>query len=182
MLKEIYTLIKNELSAITEIKRVDWDLGQYAQEGADYIPITPEIFIAFLDIQWQTLPGNIQKGVLTFDVTQVSETVYADDRDMLDIDNINHLNIEAKSYKALMNKRYLLSDIPEHQALADTDDDRIMIESIVRVGSIPHNTINNLILTTQQFQCTVFDYYANPASRQVLVQLGYDVQIQNPIQ
>lgn len=182
MLKEVYLLLKQQLSAISSLKNIDWFLDQYAQLGEDYVPASPEVFIEFTPITWSTLPGSIQRAELIFNVHLISDTAYGDERDMTDTSYIDHLNIEQNIFKALMNKRMLLSDLPGNAALLGTNNDRVMIESIIRMESIPHSGINNIISTIQTFKATIFDYTANPDTFQVIANINVDTSIQNPIQ
>lgn len=161
MLREIYLTLKSHLSdTVEELKLIDWDLGQYDQQGNDHVRSTPGAYIRFNQVDWATYNRNIQRGLLAFDVTLVNQSAYGDDKDMTDVTYINHLAIERAIYVALQNNRFAMNNIPEWP---DEDDENILIETIERTGQTPHSDIDNLIVTTQQFRATVFDYSAHPA-------------------
>jgi hypothetical protein len=180
MLREIYLLLKNHLSAtVTALKYIDWDLGQYNQAGEDYVLTTPSAYISFAPITWNTRPGQSQQAILNFTITLVSDTVYGTEQDMTDQDFIDHLGIEGEMHAAFAAKRFLLSELQEFAALAGTDNDRVMIETISRTSSDPHSELSNLIVTSQTFQTNIHDYGAVKSFQTVLAQLRCDITVNN---
>lgn len=162
MLREIYLTLEKHLSdSITSLKLVDWDLQQYAQDSEDAVRTTPAAYIAFQDIDFMTLNRYVQRGVLQFDVTLVSQTAYGDKNDMTDVTYINHLAIEQSIYTALQGRRYYLSNVPGI-TLLDDDDNPVIIETIERTQRTHHNELSSLVITSQRFRATVFDYSAHP--------------------
>lgn len=182
MLKYNYTALKSHLSSIQAIKHIDWFLDQYAQVGEDHIHTTPEVLIEFAPINWTTLPSGVQRGVLTFITHTVSDSAYGDERDMTDTLYINHLDIDQKIFQKLMNKRFMFSDVPGNEALAGTDNDYVLMESIVRIESIPHTALSNLVSTLQTFQCTIYDYSAVPSMQEVLATLQCNISLTSTIE
>lgn len=174
---EHYTGIKQLVEDIPGINHTDLDLKQYLQNGDDAILTTPAIYISLGDVDWNTLPGKIQRGVMPFTITLVNETMYGDDQDITNTEHINHFAIESLIYQALMNKRVLLSDIPTYQALEGTKNDVVIMESIVRKSTNTHKNINNLIVTTTPFTATVFDYKAADIWQTILAVLNLDISI-----
>jgi len=166
MLKQIYQCLKNHLQTeVTELKLVDWYLGQFAQLGDDAVRATPAAYIRFTPLEWMHLKGphNVQRAVMELEIHLVSDTAYGDDRDMTDTTYIDHLGIETKIYKAMQNKRFMLSDTPGYEAMAGTANDLVLIESMVRNLTVPHDGMDNLIITVLVFQSNIFDYSASPA-------------------
>lgn len=181
MLKQIYQVLKAHLETqVTELKLVDWYLGQFAQQGEDAVRITPAAYIRFTPLEWQHLKGphNVQRAVMELEIHLVSDTAYGDGRDMTDETYIDHLGIEAKIYRALQGKRAMLSAAPGYEELADTPGDRILIESLVRTMTEPHDQLDNLIVTVLVFQGNIFDYSASPGfelAEDVELDLGIDL-------
>jgi hypothetical protein len=166
-------------STVTELKHIDWHLGQLDQIGEDAVRITPSCYLRFTPLEWMHLKGprNVQRAVMELEVHLVSNTAYGDGRDMTDTTYIDHLAIESKVYVALQNKRFMLSDAPGYEELADTAADRVLIESMVRTMTEPHDTLSNLIVTTLIFQANIFDYSAEPETLAAQAALGLDVII-----
>lgn len=168
MLRETYMLLKQRLSTeVTALKHVDWNLGQLNMDAEDPVPITPSAYIGFSPISWDTYrSAHIQRGLLEFSVTLVSDTAYGDDRDMTDTQYINHLTIEASIYKALAGWRANLSYLPEFDDLPNAV---WILETITRTQSIPHNILSMRVQTTQVFTSMMTDYYALPEFQTAII-------------
>lgn len=181
MLKQIYQVLKAHLETqVTELKHVDWYLNQFAQVGEDAVRITPAAYIRFTPLEWQHLKGpqNVQRAVMELELHLVSDTAYGDGRDMTDATYIDHLGIEAKVYRALQGKRWMLSTSPGYEDLEGTDADRVLIETLVRTMTEPHDELDNLIVTVLVFQGNIFDYSAAPdfeLAEDVELDLGIDL-------
>lgn len=179
MLNLVYSALKKRLTADTAPAYLDWYYGQYdeaeMQDGGELLWTTPAQFVEFLPIEWETRPGNIQAANLRFHVHLVNESYEQDDKRILDA-ALNHLGQESNVFKSLMNFRCLLSYVPGFEALADTDQDRVLIESIVRESTDPDHTMRRQLVSVQRFACRIFDYSATPNWATVLAQLALDVQ------
>lgn len=178
MIEIIYKIIKSALVAfIPDAKLIDIDLAQYQQKREDAVRATPAIYIKLNDPIWRALPGGVQKSTLVFSIAVVTMTAYGDERDITDHTNINHLKYHDDVYKCLLNKRYLLSFLPEYITLAGTANDRQMVETITRTGSKFPVSLNNLIISSQIFEAVVYDYSAQPQLTAVLAQLDLHVHL-----
>lgn len=177
MRKEYYTALKAHLGTITPVQLIDYDLQQYRQQGDDVVRATPALYIGFKDIDWSQLPNDVQSSVIDFTVTLVSSTRYGDDRDITDTTYIDHLTIENAVYKHLQNLRIILHHLPAFVAVKDTDDDLVLMESIVRVGTSTHQYMDNLMITTATFRSKVYDYSATPQWQTILATLELDIQL-----
>jgi len=177
MNREIYLALEDHLSdAVTALKLVDYDLGQYNQDGEDAVRTTPAAYIRFVQVDWSTLNRYIQRGVMEFDVSLVSQSAYGDKNDITDVTFINHLAIESAIYVAFQGRRFLLSDVPGI-TLGDEDDDPVLVETIERISTTPHGEQDALIVTSQRFRATVFDYSAHPDYERVTAALGLTVSL-----
>lgn len=178
MIEIIYKIIKQALAAyLPDAKLIDLDLAQYDQRRDDAVRTTPAIYIKLSDPVWKQLPGGVQKSVMTIMLTVVSHTAYGDERDITDKDNIDHLRFHDGVYKCLLNKRFLLSYLPEYVSVAGTTNDRQMIETITRISSKHPVAMNNLIITSQVFEAVVYDYSAQVQLIAVLAQLELHVHL-----
>lgn len=181
MLKQIYQVLKGHLETeVTDLKHVDWYLNQFAQLGEDAVRITPAAYLRFMPLEWQHLKGpqNVQRAVMELEVHLVSDTAYGDGRDMTDATYIDHLGVEAKVYRALQSKRWMLSAAPGYEELEGTSGDRVLIETLVRTMTEPHDELDNLIVTVLVFQGNIFDYAAEPdfeLAEDVVLDLGIDL-------
>lgn len=178
MIREIYMILHDTLSQhIDELILIDLDLQQYLQERSDAVRITPAAYIRFHPVEWETIPEQVQRAVLSFDVTLISSTMYGDDRDITDNTIIDHLAIENKIYTTLMNRRWMLSDHPDYASLKDTENDMVLMETIVRKKTGMHQSIDRLMHTSQNFQAVIFDYSAAPVWIKVMAQLELHAQL-----
>jgi len=178
MIREIYMVLQKKLTDdIDELVLVDLDLNQYNQQGDDFVRATPSAYIKFHPINWETIPEQIQKAQLNFDIVLISSTMYGDDRDITDKLHIDHLTIENKIYTTLMNRRWMLSDHPDYAALKDTELDMVLLETIVRKSTSTHSAIDRIMHTAQNFRANIFDYSAAPVWRKVLAQLELHAEL-----
>lgn len=193
MLREIYLALKGRLSHdVAELRQVDWYLDQFDQYDPEEVVLgTPVALIEFHPIHWTTLSQNVQKAILTFSVHLATSTAYGDDMDMLDLTYIDHLSIESKIFVALMNTRFTMPDIqtflnqqglvwttPDGQPWTATSKD-IILESIVRIDTVPHRQQSPIIVTEQVFQATIFDYSATPKYKALHLSLNLQVNIKS---
>jgi hypothetical protein len=177
MNREIFMTLEDHLNdAVAALKLVEYDLEQYLQEGEDAVRITPAAYLRFVDVQWMTLNRYVQRGVMEFDVTLVSQSAYGDKNDIMDVQYINHLAIQRDIYKALQGRRFYLSDVPNID-LDENDDNPVLVETIMRTGTTPHNTQDALVITSQRFRATVFDYSAHPDYERVTAGLDLTAEI-----
>lgn len=177
MRKEYYTGLRTHLSNLSSIEIIDYDLQQYSQSGDDVVRITPALYIGFPSINWTQLTQGVQTATIDFSTTLVSSPRYGDDRDILDTEHINHLDIENHVYQALQEHRLVLSDLQGFDSVKDTDNDFVLMESIVRAGTSTHQQINNLMITKTTYRSQVFDYTAMTQYQKLLVQLGLDIKM-----
>lgn len=178
MLREIYIALKQRLQEITELKEVNWFYGQYYQEDqSQSLWTTPSLFIEFLPIQWQVVGNKVQRANLKFILHLVNESHYDNDERILSAVP-NHFGLESKVYLKMMGFRDLLSNIPGYENLTDTEDDRILMESIVRTDTIVDHSLSNLLISLQQFSCTIHDYSAHPSYQNVLIHYDLDTTLE----
>ncbi len=148
MIRDAYIALRDDLREIPEIKLVDWYLEQDFQNREQAVHITPALYISIKDIDWQSHFHHVQRGVMRFELRLITETKHGDENDMLDMTYIGHLNIEQLVYIRMQGA--------EFQDLSGNT----IINSIHRVRQQTHQTINNLVRTSQIFEATVYDYAA----------------------
>jgi hypothetical protein len=163
MLSLVYQALKKRLSEVTTPDYVDWYMGQYleadAEDGGQLLWGTPAQFIEFLPVQWQTLGNNVQAANTKFNIHLVNDCYHDDDKRITDA-ALGHLVQEAAVYAALQNWRCLMSYVPGLEALADTPNDRVLIESITRESTDPDHNMGRQIVSVQGFACRIYDYGA----------------------
>lgn len=178
MKREYFTLLQGHLNdSVNALQLVDADLGQYKQTDDDHVLVSPSAYLLIRDIPWNSLGNKVQRAVMTFDVTLVVQTAYGDIRDHTDTTYIDYLGIQSSIYQALKHERFYLHDIAGMESLEDTDSDAVLIESIERVDTFTHKNQSNLIVSSERFECVVFDYSATPAYQEILAELEMDIKI-----
>lgn len=176
----VYSALKAHLTTAMPTAYVDWYFGQYIESemegGGELLYTTPAIFVEFAPIEWVTLPGSIQRTVLRFSVHLVNESMYATDKRFVGDPALDHLGQESQVFRALMNRRFMLSDVPSFAALAGTENDRVLVESIVRKSSESDHVMHRQLVSIQSFEATVYDYSAQPTWATVLAALQLEIQ------
>ncbi len=178
MLNLAYAALKSRLQQECAPQYIDWYMGQYLEEeaadGGQVLWATPAMFIEFLPVQWQTLTGNIQVTDLAFNVHLVNDSVFDTDERILD-STLNHLGQEGAIFRALMNWRAMLHDVPGMDTLEDTSADRVLLESVVRNSTEPDHNLRRQLVSVQQFTARLYDYTATKQWVQVLTDLDLEV-------
>lgn len=175
MLANIYTILKHKLrfphwrtdeQNETQYIRVDWYLGQDQEDGE--VLGTPVAYIEFLPTEFTQLPNGIQHGNLSFNIILFTETVFGDERDMIN-NTIGHQAFETGIFKALQNERTIIDVDAELQV--------VFHENIVRRTLVPHTRMGKLVKSVQQFTCVAYDFEANPQMVKILLTLDLDAQL-----
>jgi hypothetical protein len=175
MLANIYTILKHKLryphyrtpeQNETQYIRVDWYLGQDQEDGE--VLGTPVAYIEFLPTEFIQLPNGIQHGPISFNVILFTETVFGDERDMIN-ETIGHQALETGIFKALQNQRTIID--------VDAETQVVFHEDIVRKSLAPHTKMGKLVKSVQQFTCTAYDFAANPQMVKILLTLDIDAQL-----
>lgn len=178
MLNLLYPALKKRLNNYVMPKYTDWYMGQYledeAEEGGNLLWDTPAVFVETAPVQWQTMGGNIQSANLQFAVHLVTDALFDDDKRITD-PVLQHFLLDSKVYKGLQNWRCMLSYVPGLEALAGTDGDRVLIESVVRTDSEPDHTLRRQMVAINRFSCRIYDYTAAKEWETVMAQLELSI-------
>lgn len=178
MLNLVYSALKKRVNDQVTPKYTDWYMGQYLEpdeeNGGQLLWNTPAVFIEFVPLQWDTLGNSVQASNTAFNLHLVNDSLYDDDKRVTD-PVLNHFGLETLVFKAMMNWRCMLSYVPGFEALADTDNDRVLIESIVRVSTDTDHGANRQLVSLQQFSCRIYDYSATKQWATVLAALELEV-------
>ncbi|RMF46264.1 MAG: hypothetical protein D6751_05470 [Deltaproteobacteria bacterium] len=172
---QYFKALERRLGEIATVKQIDWYFGQIEDpDGNQLVRDTPALYIEFRPAEWRTWPGNIQSAMLEFDVHVVTECHYDDHRRFTD-DTTGHLALVGDVYKQLMNWRCLLSYVPGLEALAGTESDMVLMESVVRTAQSSDHQLSPFLFTTLSWVSHVFDYSAVPQLQEVLASLELDI-------
>lgn len=174
MLREIYLLLKQHLTANVErLEHVDYYLNQFTQVQEDAVYIVPGCYIRFLPLTWRSMGDGIQRADQDlFEIHVISETAYGDERDITDIQYIDHLGLERDIYVALHRRSFNLNQLP------GVETDCLLLQNLERTRSQPHEELNNLITTVLTFKGTAYDVSAAPSMQQVLAEICVEVDIE----
>lgn len=159
---------------INGFEDVDWFLEQYEIPDDVLVYTTPIAYIEFSNLQWETLPREVQEATLQFSVHTVTDTLRDDDGRILSPVS-NNLNLAEEVFKKLMNDRGMLSDLPSFQNLAGTGNDLVLFNSINRIGQRFDHRLSNYLVTIQTFETRIFDYSATPDFQQIMATLNLSV-------
>lgn len=160
MIKEHYSAIKRRLTTqVPALKIVDWFMQQYTEkEGEPWLWQTPAAFIEFQELEWETLRGGLQRAEMNFAIHLVTESFGDSDAKLYDAYAVDHFALAATIHQKMMNFRALLSYLPEYAALANTVNDAVLIESLVRDSTIPIHQMSNLMVSVHVYKGMVYDY------------------------
>jgi hypothetical protein len=176
MIKEHYQALKQRLFEIPDVKIIDWYMGQdESLEGNNLVWGTPAIYIEFDPIQWQTLGNGIQRGTMTFNIRLVTDSLHDSDQKLFDTFAIDHFAFTQSLFTQMMNWRCNASYLPQFGQLLGTNEDVVLMESVVRLNTTPIHEVSDLLRTVQTFTCVVYDYSAVKQWQTIVANIQYDV-------
>lgn len=159
MIKQTFQILQQTLSAATGAAEVDYYLGQYQPGEGDVWHVEKGVYIEFADMPTEQLGGNAQQIVARIRIHCASSCLYDDGQRITDA-TVNHLGFVEDAYKALNGKDFYLSLLPAYAALAGTNDDRIVINTMSRTAIVNDHALRSVLATVQEFSCTIYDYSA----------------------
>lgn len=173
MLRLIYLAIKSCLElGVPELEHIDYNLNQFLQVGEDHILVTAGAYIRFEPVRFKTVSAGVQRvDEFTFSVHLINETVFGDERDLIDTEYINQAATEEAVYKTLHGKTLMLSHVPGYEQLAGTEQDQVLLNSIERVRLDPHRELSGIVETVITFSGIAYDLTARKEFQTVLAQI-----------
>lgn len=178
MLNLVYQALKKRINEKVSPKYTDWYMGQYLEpdeeDGGALLWDTPAVFVEFPPIAWQTLGGSVQAADMSMNIHLVNDSYFDTDQRVTD-PILNHFGLEGNVFKAMMNWRCMLSYVPGFEALAGTDNDRVLIESVVRLNTDVDHGARRQFVSVQTFSSRIYDYSATKQWVNVLAALELDV-------
>lgn len=170
-MKEIFLLLQQRLQTqIPGLNEVDWYMGQYLQSGDNTLYAVPAAYIEFEPAEPTDLPKGMQLLDLAINIHLVHEALYDTSQRVTDL-AVEHMEMVGLVHKNLNRFEGKLSDLPETASLKDTDKDRTILNRMSRTGLPVDHSLNNLIVTVQQFQATAFDYSGMKEYKEVMATL-----------
>lgn len=184
MLNLLYLALKKKIQTEAQPKYVDWYLGQYLEEqedqGGALLWDTPAVFLEFQPVTWKTLLNNVQCADVLFAAHVVTDNYHDGDQRITDA-NTSPFGLESSVYTGLMNWRCNLSYLPGFEALEGTTNDRVLMESIVRLESSTDHAMRRQMVSLQVFGSKIYDYSAQKQWVEVLAALDLSVQKVNSL-
>lgn len=163
MLHQPYIQIKSRLDGISDVKSVKRFNNQYETDGA--IVAVPCIFIEFVGaLRFETMRKTAQQAPLTVRIHTVSKVHGEVDLSLPDTLIETHEAIADEVYHRLQGFRY------------EPEPDRLLFSSMNRVEYHEHVYNYGWMLTTQDFECMVFQYPKNEIVTNVLTQINMNYE------
>lgn len=184
MLNPIYTLLKQRLATITELKEIAWYMRQPEQGEASKIIITPACYIEILPIATTSEKHKAISALVNFRLHLVSTMLKTDDSRLSDSAATDHLALVDTIYSKIQQFQALYSTLPGNEAVADTDADYMVINSTQRTGINPDHRWTNKLVTVQEFKTLVRWREQIPPTQDVditpAIGVAFNIPINNP--
>lgn len=178
MLNLVYQALKKRINDKVAPKYTDWYMGQYLEpdeeDGGALLWDTPAVFIEFPPIPWTTMGNSVQAADTSVNIHLVNDSYFDTDQRVTDA-TLNHFGLEGSVYRHLMNWRCLLSYVPGFEALAGTENDRVLMESVVRLNTDVDHGARRQFVSVQTFSTRIYDYSATKQWASVVAVLELDV-------
>jgi hypothetical protein len=161
MFQFIFLLLEQRLNTLSELAEVDWFNNQYIlSEDEEVMYKAPAAYIEFLPVDdLTTQPRKTQMGTVAFRVHVVTEN-YQDNDGRFKSAAMGHFDVVNQVYATLLGHAAKLSDLPDYTALAGTDADKQVYNSITRKGIQTDHNRSPLMVSIQQFSMTAYDFSA----------------------
>jgi hypothetical protein len=163
------------LRTVEHVKTVEFYRGQDRPDQRGNVRTQTAVYLTFPDVNLDDLSGGTQEGEMQMDVIVVSSSVYTDDKLVNPpAGQIDHFDLCASIHRALDNFQPLLSSITGMEALAGTDQDYMVWQSLRRDSAGQRQTGKGLVRTDMSYVGRVEDYSAVPDT---LTQSNTDIVI-----
>ncbi|MFD0997699.1 hypothetical protein ACFQ21_00205 [Ohtaekwangia kribbensis] len=176
-----YQILEAEIKTrIPEIKEVDWYLQQDSTSDKNAsIYTAPLVYFEFnLSSELRSHGKEIQSAIVDITVHLLTENTRDKGSKLILKSGIEHSAMFDKVYKTLQNFNAKLSQLDTFAALAGTDQDQTVFNSMNRVGILnPHATRKTMVKSTQTFRCVVWDHAALKQYTKVTPDLQVDADL-----
>ncbi|MEY4904421.1 MAG: hypothetical protein RLZZ292_2236, partial [Bacteroidota bacterium] len=151
--------------------------GQLADnETGELLYITPCTLIELVNVDWESQPNRVQRGLMRVRVHVIDETNYEGDERVIGA-YINHSEREQAHYKALQLKAMSLGKLPGMSALIGTPSDVPILSNLNRSRTLYDHNIGPFLHTILEFTCYVYDYSAQPETISALINPEANVEL-----
>lgn len=162
----LYLWLKEKLKTIDEIKTIEPDWNQDESEGSskeNQLISTPTILINLTgDVATADLADHAQECEMDVEIRLITKNVREKDNRIRQVDKENHLDIARLVFKKLQRIHSgKISEVPEFAALAETENDFILVDSISRIGTGFSNDFDKYVRSSQTFRIAFRDLSAN---------------------
>lgn len=151
----IYTIIKAHLLAeVPELKEVAFYYNQDAESNNGKgrpVVNAPALYLEFRDIPTKSLGKGWEETSIQFQARVITSNLYDDDKRITETSSLNHFKIARKVYVALKGFSAMLSDHPDYTALADTEQDYGLLNSLSRTNYRTDTRLSRLMRTIMDF-------------------------------
>lgn len=181
MLNPFYTLIKQRLATITQLKEIAWYMQQY-KGTSSAMTVTPVTYVEVLPFETQSQSHKAVEALVSFRLHTVGTMLKTDDSRLADTVATDHLKLVDTVYEKIHGYQALLSAIPSYEANANTKRDYYVINSVQRTNITPDHNWAGKLVTVQEFK-TLVRWRGNlPATAPVVgeTEAGITIEIENP--
>jgi hypothetical protein len=173
MYKIPYHIIKQALMAVPRLEKVDWYLEQERVNGE--LLKDSCAFVRFSPTTLRNLSRGVQEGQLEFTIIALNKTLKNGGNRVTELALPDHLTLLDDVYLAIVAiGRSMLSDIAHFAALKDTEQDVLILNSIVRNGVTPFHNQGGYVRSELTFSCYFRDCTASKSFQQASV--GFSIE------
>lgn len=154
------------LAQVPELREIDWYLNQDSTSDKNtWLFTAPSVFLEFIPVEGPRDHGHrIQSVITDINVHLLTENTKDKGSKIINkqqTDPIAHAKLMDKVYKVLQGFSARLSYLDAFTALAATDQDQRVMNSLSRNGiTPPHRIRKTMIKSVQSFRCVVYDHAA----------------------
>ena len=159
-----YQILEKLLTtAVPELREIDWYLQQDSTTDKSVMLFaSPGAYVEFSIVEGpRDHPFYIQSAIVDISIHLLTENALDRGSKIMQKTGTSHAVLFDKIYKTLQGFGAKLSYITAFAALANTVNDRTVINSLSRIGIInPHSIRKTMVKSVQRFRCVVYDHAA----------------------
>lgn len=153
MLGYPYLLLKQRLLDVEGIPQVLWYNAQYVEGEAEPQYFVPCVYLEFLPVPTDQHQQKLQSGIMQVRVHLLTEYMGGEDEGWIR----PHYALAGRIFNALSHAEFWLSELPEFALLANTDNDRLVVNQMVRTNVLSDHSQSQTIITIQEFEARIVD-------------------------
>jgi hypothetical protein len=154
-----YQILKKRLTdTLPELKVVDWFLDQFSKSDKSTQVLTaPGVYLQVRPLSTEQLSFGYQMAEAEIVLHLFSINMHDNDKRVQKVNADDHAVLVDKAHKAVSGFSARLSYLPAFAALLNTPNDKLVLNSLRRVGVNPPHSMKSVMVTELTYRALIID-------------------------